>query len=155
MKKIDFGQTVTILANVGVIAGIVFLAVELHQNNDLLRAQASFNRFSVERYRRTQVTENVGGLGEIMYKKSLGETLSGLDEFRYNVAIADLLDSLRWQYSEMTAGRLPENSINFRDWRGIFGLLPEISQRLRTEEESWDPDFNEFVKENIEDRVNR
>jgi hypothetical protein len=155
MKRFDLGQMVAILANVGVIAGIMFLAVELRQNNDLLRAEASFNRFSVERYRRTQITENIGGLGEIVYKKTSGETLSGLDEFRYVVVVADLLDSLRWQYSEMTAGRLPENSINFRDWRAIFRALPEISQRLRTDEESWDPNFTQFVKENIEGRLNQ
>lgn len=32
MKKIDLGQGAQILANIGVIAGIVFLAVELRQN---------------------------------------------------------------------------------------------------------------------------
>jgi hypothetical protein len=32
MKKIDLGQTIAILANVGVIAGIAFLAFELRQN---------------------------------------------------------------------------------------------------------------------------
>ena len=32
MKKIDLGQTLNTLANVGVIAGIVFLGVELRQN---------------------------------------------------------------------------------------------------------------------------
>ena len=40
MKKIDLGLTISILANVGVIAGIVFLALELQQNNSLLAAQA-------------------------------------------------------------------------------------------------------------------
>ena len=40
MKKIDLGQTITILANIGVIAGIIFLAVELRQNNELLGVQA-------------------------------------------------------------------------------------------------------------------
>ena len=40
MKKIDLGQMVAILANVGVIAGIAFLAVEMNQNNQLLRAEA-------------------------------------------------------------------------------------------------------------------
>ena len=37
MKKLDLGQTMTILANVGVIVGISFLAVELRQNNDMMR----------------------------------------------------------------------------------------------------------------------
>ena len=32
MKKIDLGQMITILANFGVIAGIIFLAIELRQN---------------------------------------------------------------------------------------------------------------------------
>jgi len=32
LKKIDLGQTISIFANVGVIAGIIFLAVELRQN---------------------------------------------------------------------------------------------------------------------------
>jgi len=36
MKKIDLGQAIAILANVGVIAGLLFLAVQLRQNNELL-----------------------------------------------------------------------------------------------------------------------
>jgi len=40
MKKIDLGQTITILANVGVIAGIVFLGVELRQTQRSMQAQA-------------------------------------------------------------------------------------------------------------------
>ena len=47
MKKIDLGQTITILANLGVIAGIVFLAYEVRQNNDLLgieQRSAAFER---------------------------------------------------------------------------------------------------------------
>ena len=35
MKKIDLGQTIAILANVGVIAGIVFLAIEVSQQNTI------------------------------------------------------------------------------------------------------------------------
>ena len=43
MKKIDLGQTITILANVGVIAGIVFLAIELRQNNEYMAANARYD----------------------------------------------------------------------------------------------------------------
>jgi hypothetical protein len=43
MKKIEFGQTIQILANIGVIAGIVFLAVELDQNNAQMTAQTRNN----------------------------------------------------------------------------------------------------------------
>ena len=40
MKKIDLGQTIAILANVGVIAGIVFLGFELRQNQLVGRAHS-------------------------------------------------------------------------------------------------------------------
>jgi hypothetical protein len=32
MKKLDLNQTVSLLANIGVIAGIIFLAIEIRQN---------------------------------------------------------------------------------------------------------------------------
>ncbi len=40
MKKLDLGQTIGILANLGVIAGIVFLGYKLRQNNLLLRFES-------------------------------------------------------------------------------------------------------------------
>jgi len=47
MKKIELGQTISILANLGVIAGIVFLGLELQQNNTLLNAQIRAARAQV------------------------------------------------------------------------------------------------------------
>jgi hypothetical protein len=41
MKKIDLGQAITILANLGVIAGIVFLGFDLRQNTRSIQAAAS------------------------------------------------------------------------------------------------------------------
>ena len=41
MKKIDIGQTIGILANVGVIAGIIFLGLELRQNSAAAQLQAA------------------------------------------------------------------------------------------------------------------
>ena len=40
MKKIDLGQTITILANVGVITGIAFLGIEINQNTRSLEVGA-------------------------------------------------------------------------------------------------------------------
>ncbi len=38
MKKIELGQTIGVLANVGVIAGIVFLGFEVRQNTEVARS---------------------------------------------------------------------------------------------------------------------
>ena len=40
MKRIDLGQTIQILANVGVVAGIVILAIEIQQNTRSLEVGA-------------------------------------------------------------------------------------------------------------------
>lgn len=40
MQKIDLGQKITIFANLGVIAGIVFLGIELRQTQRAMQSQA-------------------------------------------------------------------------------------------------------------------
>jgi len=35
----EFGRVVEIVANVGVLAGIVFLALEINQNSEMVRAE--------------------------------------------------------------------------------------------------------------------
>ncbi len=54
MKKLDLGPTIQILANVGVLAGIILLAVELRQNNNLLGVELRAN--STERILGTATT---------------------------------------------------------------------------------------------------
>jgi hypothetical protein len=42
MTKINLGEVVTIIANIGVIAGLVFLAYEIRQNTAQMRAEAAY-----------------------------------------------------------------------------------------------------------------
>ncbi len=67
MKKIELGQTVSILANAGIIAGIVFLALELRQNNELIRTEAR-NTQNVRIQDFVQQVYTVPGLAEIVLK---------------------------------------------------------------------------------------
>jgi hypothetical protein len=49
MKKIDFAQIATILANVGVVIGLVFLTLEIRQNTAQMRTQGAYSIYqSVE-----------------------------------------------------------------------------------------------------------
>lgn len=41
MKKIDIGQTITILANIGIISSIIFLGLEFRQNSEAAQIQAA------------------------------------------------------------------------------------------------------------------
>ena len=149
MKKLDLGQTLGILANIGVIAGIIFLAFELQQNNELLAADASFNRFNMERGRRDRLIENRGGLGEIAFKKASDQPLTEFEAYRHAVLISDHLESLKWQFGEIQAGRLPEDSIDLNAWRFVWLNNPELGERFNSERETLDPDFVNFIEANI------
>jgi hypothetical protein len=72
MKKIDLGQTIAILANVGVITGIVFLAIEISQNTAMIEAQMSQDR-----------AETAMSLAQSLYNSDyLPPILAAIDEGR-------------------------------------------------------------------------
>ncbi len=81
MKKIDLGQTIGIVANIGVIAGILFLAVELRQNNNLMIDEAERARAESRRQSWALLADN-GELAAIMIKERDGEQLTAAEEFQ-------------------------------------------------------------------------
>ena len=83
MKKIDTGQALTIVANLGVIAGIVFLGYELRQNQVVVQAQTrnEITRMFVDTSRADISTNMV----DIVDRKLAGESLSSADERRITI----------------------------------------------------------------------
>ena len=82
MKKIELGQTLGILANFGVIAGVIFLGVELHQNSELMRAQINQARADAAMLNNEQ-SFNSDYIPTIRWKISDGQELTGEDWLRY------------------------------------------------------------------------
>ena len=80
MKKIDLGQMITILANIGVIAGIVFLGFELRQNQLVGRAQT---QTAIADARRELTQSDISGpIVDILVSLQREEPLSEGDEIR-------------------------------------------------------------------------
>jgi len=82
MKKIDLAQTVTILANLGVIAGIVFLGIEIRQNSALMRVQINQARADAAMVSNEQ-SFNSDYIPPILEKIRLGEELDPVEWDRY------------------------------------------------------------------------
>jgi len=80
--KIDLGQTIGILANAGVIAGIAFLALEIQQNTAVQESQMRFD----QNERQTEVIEEIfrnADLRAALLKNINGEPLRmGIFYFR-------------------------------------------------------------------------
>ena len=82
MKKIDLGQMIGILANVGVIAGIIFLAVELQQNQRMVMAQTrnEIARMTIELQQVNRDPEQA----RIIIRGNAGEQLTDVERFQLN-----------------------------------------------------------------------
>ena len=97
VKKSSLSEMLHLLANLGVIAGILFLGVELKQNNDLMEMEA-----------RATLTENLQdgwyqlssdpSLVELFIKDRGGQELSEVEEMRLNAYWMGMLLRREWQH---------------------------------------------------------
>ena len=69
-------------ANIGVIAGIAFLAIEISQNSDQLAAQTRNTMFGARAVLENDFANNIGGIAEIVTKARRGETLTDTEAAR-------------------------------------------------------------------------
>ena len=143
MKKLDLGQTLGILANLGVIAGIIFLAFELRQNNQLLIAQTSYSQFNVVQQRRLlQIQES-----ETLMKPE--ESRTSAERLRVNLLYNNTLDSFIWQFREYEAGRLPDDFIDLRIWRDVWRTNRGLRELYAEDRSRLDSEFIMFFEENV------
>ena len=145
MKKIDLGQTIQILANIGVLAGIVFLAIELRQNNELLASEARRNRAaSVEAS--YGILSQDSELASLVLKDVSDESLSELERFRLQNWYMRVLTNLGWAYGEMSPDELSGAIIAYRP---LFSGRASIRETWAERKFSFDQDFMQWVDENI------
>ena len=108
MKGIDVGRAVGILANVGVIAGIVFLAIEINQNTEMMEAQMSQARTEAA-MAEAQSIYNSEYVLPLLDSIDQGQSLTNMERQRfahYLRAFNRNQDNQLWQYRQ---GLLGEN----------------------------------------------
>lgn len=99
MKKWDIGQTIQIIANLGVVAGIIFLGVELRQNNDLLEYDRRLSALELQLSAMDLALENED-LRIAIGKANFGEELSPSEEGLIGIALSKNFQILEWQFLE-------------------------------------------------------
>lgn len=116
MTKANLTQSVTILANLGVLVGIILLVYELNQNRDMMRAQTrnEISRSAMDLLT-TGATSEV--LAAVMVRANAGEELSAEENYMFR------------NRAELTF-RLWEN-VNYQYRQGMFDST-EYSGNLAT-----------------------
>lgn len=152
MKKFDLGQTISVLANIGVIVGIVFLAIEVNQNNNLLEAEA--RRAVLDR--RTSSAELVAGnhqLATILAKAASGEALTEGESVQMDAFNRRLLVSFEWQFGEYQRGALELAPEMLNGWRAAYYSKDRgLQQTWAYWRNQTVPGFAEFFERNVVDQ---
>ena len=146
--KIDLGQTITILANLGVIAGIVFLAIELNQNNRLLRAQEQHNLHE-NRVSFAYARMEDPAVAALWANILAGEEITGVERTRANAIFEIMVENWRYEYQQFRAGVLEERDLPLAGYRGIYSRLmghPEFRSYWSRRSANFDPDFVALIE---------
>ena len=149
MTKINLGQTIQILANLGVIAGIVFLVIELQQNNAVLGAQVRATRTQV-RLDGLQAIENNPELLRAYLKLRDGEALTAMDQSLIEVDTARVLATWQYIYGEFQAGLIDEADIPVENWRYVVSTRSPMKDAVENAGRvGLRSDFAQWMKENV------
>ena len=148
---IDVSEALSILANIGVIAGIIFLALELRQNNSLLTAQA---RYSLRQYR-SDVADTIMAphVLEATHKYAGGENVTPAERSAALMAALKSIELWEWQYGEVVAGMLAREKLPVDSWRVWYqgrGESPVPIQEIwKSRREVLNSAFVQFFEENV------
>lgn len=151
MTDLDIVQIVTIAANLGVIAGIIFLVWEIRQNNKLLEAQA---RYSLRQYR-ADIADSLllPHVLEANHKWARGEALTPEEKSTGLMVAIKIIELWEWQYGEYAAGMLKKDELPVGAWRLWFhgkGPFPVPVQDIYSLRKSvLKKDFVDFFEKNI------
>lgn len=97
MKKLELGQMINTLANIGVIAGIIFLSMELQHNNELLEMEARATQSEYFQHGWDTITSSPE-LVEIFIKDRNQQELTEGEEMRLSAFWMGYLIRLEFQF---------------------------------------------------------
>jgi len=153
LKKIDLSQAVSILANVGVITGIVFLVIEISQTNDQLASQARSTIFELRAGLERDAINNVGNIADVIAKSRRGEALTDVEQNRLVGRRFQMLQTFQYMAQEDPSGA----RLQARYMAAILLSDPELINVYNREvaANGYDPLFVEFMAENVVPLLNR
>jgi hypothetical protein len=148
---LDLGQLIDLGASLGVIIGIIFLVVELRQNNRFLAAQA---RYTLRQFR-SDIADSLiqPNVLEATYKWGRGEQLTDIERGTGLMVTLKLIELWEWQYGEFAAGMLPRSDLPVGAWRLWYhgkGPTPmPIEEVYEARKTVLNPAFVKFFQENV------
>ncbi len=145
MDATTINQWASLLANIGVLVGIIFLAMELRQNTKNLAAQARATYFSSLADTWRIPAENIG-LTEVMAKDQSGKELTQAERWQVMAFWTRVQTALEWGYKELPRSEflhpLPFQKIT-------YDMFPSYRMAWHEREAFFDPAFYRFMMSKV------
>ena len=117
MSLDSFSKWLTIIANIGVLAGILFLAIEISQNNQLMESEARLAQSNSAQEAWREIYQN-DGTAELFAKVQAGTQLDDVERIKLEAYQRRQILSLQFQYLEFSNGMLDQ--INVPAWKALY-----------------------------------
>jgi hypothetical protein len=144
MKKIDIGQTVTTVANIGVIFGIVFLALELQQNNLYLAEESKY----VQLQNRIDMNRDLMLSPSVVTAFYLTDEPAEIASLQRLAAGRRVLLQWQWEYESVWWATQKSNGPLVEYWRELYRRT-SVGEAWEAEGQSYNPAFVQFMEENV------
>jgi hypothetical protein len=145
-EKIEFGQSLEILANVGVLAGIIFLAIEISQNTAVVEAEMSQNRTDTA-MSEAQSIYNSDHLPAILTALRNGESITDVDQERIYHWARSFNRNMDNQLRLYRQGMLDENVIRSMEFaiQDVIGFSPVTRELWERSKLQYSDDYIQIV----------
>ena len=137
----SINKWLTLVANFGVIVGIIFLAVEVNQNNQLMEAEARSIRNSHTGALYVLVAEN-SDIASILVKDLKNEVLTEIENFRIRAFWIQAIDTTFLSFKSLPSDELRLVELNFR---GYFVTFPSLVSLWESRKDRYPSDFKVWI----------
>ena len=127
MNNSILNDWMTLTANVAVVAGIVFLGLELQQNNELLRTQANLV-LSQNRVRANEVLATDERLAGLLTSEAPLSERSPVDRYLLERWYAVIFTRWEWEHRQYVAGLIDEAYFPVSGWIDTMNVNPGMKE---------------------------
>jgi hypothetical protein len=143
----------TLGANFGVIAGILFLGYEIRQNNESLDAESRLNHAMLRVDFSTLLAVD-SGLPAIIVKAQANQELDDLEAYRLQRFYMRMFIAWQWEWGEHELGRIEAPISAWRaamrsDSDSTLMLYPGVRETWEASKSTFKPDFVQFIDEEV------
>jgi len=132
---------ISIVTNLGVIGGILFLAIELQQNSNQLAAQARYTQFEMQSYDFNRAIFENADLANILIKAENQQSLSEVEALVLNRYNLQIIRNLEFEFMESRRGLIDPNQISLDRWARMFNGSPGLLDVWEMRSAIWQDEF--------------